>query len=349
MIRRFSLALLLAIGLAGTSRAESPPRGLEIHWVDVEGGGATLIVTPAGEGILIDCGYPIPRDAERIFKACQAAGLKQIDHFAVTHWHLDHFGSLSRLSKLIPIRNFYHHGIPAELPDDPKNFPTLIRAYKDASQGKSTALKPGDEIPLRQAGGAAAVRMLCVCSNGNVVADWAAAPLNPVAKEHKPKPEDTTDDSRSLGFLLWFGDFRFLDLGDLTWNLEYKLVSPTDKIGAVDVFQTSYHGADFGNNPVLVRTIAPRVAVINNGPRKGCDPVVVARLRRTPGLEAVFQVHRNARASAEENTAAEFIANADEKCQAEPINLLVAADGKSYTVTAGAAGKPHHYRTRSTR
>jgi competence protein ComEC len=322
-------------------------RGLEIRWVDVEGGGATLIVTPAGESVLIDCGYPNPRDAERIYKACVAAGLKQIDHFAVTHWHLDHYGSLDRLSKMIPILNFYHHGIPDELPDDPKNFPTLIQAYKLASRGKSRTLKPGDEIPLRQKPGTPVVRVLCVCSGGEVLPERPGAAANPIAKEHKAKPEDTTDDSRSLGFLLRYGDFRFLDLGDLTWNVEYKLVAPSDKIGPVDVFQTSYHGADFGNNPVLIDTIKPRVAVINNGPRKGCDPIVVERLRRSTGLAAVYQVHRNVRASAQENTASDFIANVDENCKAEPVILSVVTDGKSYVVRAGSAGKPHRYETRA--
>lgn len=346
MLSRYCLALAVAGALTSSSFAVAPPRGMEIYWIDVEGGGATLIVTPAGEAILIDCGYPNPRDAERIYNACKTAGVRQIDHFAVTHWHVDHYGSLRRLSKLIPIRSFYHHGIPAELPDDPKNFPSLIQAYKDASQGKSKALKPGDEIPLRQSTEAATVRLLCVCSNREVLPDKPGAPLNPIAKEHKPKAEDTTDDSRSLGFLLSLGDFRFLDLGDLTWNVEYKLVAPTDKIGPVDVFQTSYHGADFGNNPVLVRTIAPRVAVINNGPRKGCDPVVVARLRHTPGLEAVFQVHRNARADASENTDPEFIANPDEKCNGEPIKLVVRFDGKDYSLRLGSKEKLHTYETR---
>ncbi len=314
--------------------------------MDVEGGGATLIVTPAGEGVLIDCGYPGPRDAERIHKACAAAGLRQVDHFAVTHWHVDHYGGIGRLSKLIPVLHYYHHGIPAELPDDPKNFPTLIREYQLASKGQSRALKPGDELPLRQKAGAPDVRMLCVCSGGAVLPDRPGAPANPVAKEHKPRPDDTTDDARSLGFLLSYGGFRFLDLGDLTWNVEYKLVAPSDKVGPVDVFQTSYHGADYGNNPVLLDTIRPRVAVINNGPHKGCDPVVVARLRRTAGLEAVYQVHRNARVGAQENTAPEFIANSDEKCRAEPVHLAVAPDGKRYTLTAGGAGKPHRYETR---
>ena len=343
-LRALAILLLAAVPV----RAEGP-RGLQIHWVDVEGGGATLIVTPAGEGILIDCGYPNPRDAERIYKACTSAGLKQIDHLAVTHWHVDHYGSIGRLAKMIPIVNFYNHGIPDELPDDPKNFPTLIAEYKLACQGKSHALKPGDDIPLRQAPDSFPVRIHCVCSNRQVLPEWGAGLGNPLAKEHKPKPEDTTDDSRSLGLFLQFGHFRFLDLGDLTWNIEYKLVAPSDKIGPVDVFQTSYHGADFGNNPVLLSTIKPKVAVINNGPRKGCDPVVVARLRHTPGLEAIFQVHRNVKSEAGENADAEFIANADEKCQGEPVILRVAPDSKTYTVTAGSTGKSHEYQTKPTR
>jgi hypothetical protein len=202
-------------------------------------------------------------------------------------------------------------------------------------------------VPLKQKEGAPTVKLLCLCARGEVIADRPGAAMNPVAREHKPQPVDTTDNAKSLGFLLSFGGFRFLDLGDLTWNVEYKLVHPSDKIGLVDVYQVTHHGLSVSNNPVLIKTVQPRVAVFNNGPRKGCHPQVTSALRRVPGLKAIYQLHRNLTVGAQENTDPAYIANPDEKCQGESIALHVAADGKSYTVTVGSRGKPHRYETRS--
>src|SRR5262245_31564493 len=104
----------------------APARALDIYFIDTEGGAATLIVTPAGESVLIDCGNPGARDAERIHKAVtQLAGLKQIDHLVITHWHSDHYGGTGRLAKLIPIMNFHDRGIPDALDDDKRGFPLL--------------------------------------------------------------------------------------------------------------------------------------------------------------------------------------------------------------------------------
>ncbi len=187
------------------------------------------------------------------------------------------------------------------------------------------------------------------CARGEVLPGKADAAENPLAKDVPPHPEDTTDNAKSLGFLLRFGGFRFLDLGDLTWNIEYKLVSPTDKIGKVDVFQVTHHGLEISNNPALLRTVSPRVAVFNNGARKGCHPLVTATLRRLPEIQAIYQMHRNRTVGDQENTDPAFIANADEKCQGESIHLAVAADGRSYTVTVGSNGKPRRYETRAGR
>jgi competence protein ComEC len=344
---------LIALGLcfwlgASPVQAEGPARGLDIYFVDAEGGAATLIVTPTGESVLIDCGNPGSRDADRIHRvAAEIAGLKAIDHLAITHWHADHYGGVGRLSKQLPIRRHYNRGVPESLTDDKKNFPLLIQAYKEASQGKSKALKPGDEIALKPSANGPALRLLCLCSAGEFVPDKPGAPENPVAREHKPQKEDPTDNAKSLGFLLSYGGFRFLDLGDLTWNMEYKLVHPTDKIGLVDVYQVTHHGLESSNNPVLIKTVQPRVAIYNNGPRKGGHPSVTGTLRRLPEIQAIYQLHRNILVGAQENTDPEFIANPDEKCQGEHIKLSVAPDGKSYTVTVGSRGKPRRYETRA--
>ncbi len=327
----------------------APARGLNIYFIDTEGGAATLLVTPAGESVLIDCGNPGARDADRIYRTAKEAGVKAIDHLIITHWHTDHYGSVARLSQLLPIQHFYDHGIPAKLDEDPKNFPLLIQAYKKASQGKSRTLKAGDEVALKQVEGGPPLRMLCLCGSGEVIPDKPGAPENPVAREHVPQAPDPTDNARSLGFLISYGDFRFLDLGDLTWNVEVKLVSPSDKIGLVDVYQSTHHGLDISNNPVVLKTVQPRVAIFNNGPRKGGHASVIATLRRLPEAPTIYQVHRNLLASAQENTDPEFIANTEEKnCPGEGIKLSVSLDAKSYTVTVGSKGKSRRFDTRGT-
>jgi competence protein ComEC len=343
------LSMVLLLGLtAGSGWSAEPERGLNIWFIDTEGGAATLIVTPAGESVLIDCGNPGARDADRIAQtAMKQAGLEAIDHLIISHWHLDHYGGIERLASLLPIRHYYDHGIPAELKEDPKNFPLLIQAYKKATQEKSQTLKPGDEVTLKQKPGAPAVRLQCLCGNREVVPDKPDAPENPIAKEHTPMPEDPSDNARSLGFVLSYGGFRFLDLGDLTWNIEYKLVHPTDKIGPVDVYQVTHHGLGISNNPVLVKTVRPRVAIFNNGARKGGEASVTATLRRSPDIQAIYQLHRNVTVGAQENTDPEYIANAEEKCEGEGIKLAVTPDGKSYTVTVGSKGKPKQYETRA--
>ncbi len=346
MLRIGWLALVLTVLLGGSVPAAEKPAPLQIHFIDTEGGAATLIVTPAGESVLIDCGNPGVRDADRIHQVALKAGLKTIDHLIITHWHLDHYGSISRLSKLIPIRNYYDRGIPDKLADDPKNFPLLIQAYKAASAGKSKTLKPGDEIALKKSAGSPALQLLCLCGNTEVIPDKPGAAANPIARDHKPKPVDPSDNAKSLGFLLRFGDFRFLNLGDLTWNIEYKLVHPSDKIGPVDVFQATHHGQDSSNNPVLLRTVRPRVVVFANGPQKGCHASVTAELRRIADVQAIYQLHRNLTVGAQENTEPDLIANPEEKCQGEAIRLEVAGDGKSYAVTVGSKGKPRRYETR---
>ena len=346
MVRFWSCLVVFGLSLPLPAAAAEPAPGLNIYFIDTEGGAATLIITPAGESVLIDCGNPGPRDAERIHRTAVRAGLKSIDHLFITHWHSDHYGGVAALAKQIPINNYYDRGIPEKLKDDPTNFAILIAAYRTANGGKSKTVKPGDVIDLKQKEGAPPVKLICLCSGGDVIADGPGSPENPLAKDHKPKPEDTSDNAKSLGFVLSYGGFRFLDLGDLTWNIEYKLVAPTDKIGLVDVYQTTHHGLDISNNPVLIDTVKPRVAVFNNGAKKGGHPAVMTALRRAPDIQAIYQMHRNVTVGAQENTDPEFIANPDEKCQGEGIRLSVAADGKSYTLTVGEKGKPKRYETR---
>jgi competence protein ComEC len=347
VLSRLCLAFGIALVLCNPLAAEEAPRELSVVFIDTEGGAATLILTPAGESILIDCGNPGKRDAERIHKAAKSLSLKAIDHLIITHWHSDHYGGAEHLSKLIPIRKFYDRGIPEKLTEDPRGFPVLIKAYKKVTKEKSVTLKAGDEIKLNQVAGAPAVKLLCVCASGEVIAEKKGAKPSPFAKEHKPHKADPTDNAKSLGFVLSFGEWRFLDLGDLTWNIEHKLVSPSDRIGPIDVYQGTHHGQTSSNNPVLIKTVSPRVAIHNNGPRKGGAVEVNRTLRALPDLKGLFALHRNLGANDAENADVDKTANDGRKKQSgESIVLVVAKDAKSYTVRAGSKGKAFTYKTR---
>jgi beta-lactamase superfamily II metal-dependent hydrolase len=348
MLSRFILTLLALLALALPATAQST--GLDLYFIDTEGGQATLIVTPAGESLLIDSGNPGTRDAKRIYEvATGAAKLKQIDHLIVTHWHLDHYGGHGELAKMIPCLNFYDHGIPEKSIDDPDNFPKLIAAYKEASKGKSVTLKAGDRVPLKRADGSPNIQLRTLVGMQEVVPARNNARPNPLAGETTEKPKDTSDNANSLGFVLRYGNWRFLNLGDLTWNIENKLIAPENRIGSIDLYLTTHHGLEVSNNPVLIKSVAPRVAIFNNGPRKGGHPDVTKALKSVPGLEAIWQLHRNVTVGAEDNTAPERIANMEENCKAEFIKVSVAADSKSYTVQIGKDGKPTTYQTKNQR
>jgi competence protein ComEC len=323
--------------------------GMDIYFIDVEGGAATLIVGPGKESLLVDSGNPGNRDAERIAAVARdVAELEVINHLVTTHWHVDHYGGIGRLSELVPVEKFYDRDIPESLMEDKQYFPFLIDKYKQLSEGKRTVLKPGDKIPFR-ATGSKKWEAICLTSAGQVLAAAKNAPPNPVCERAEPRPVDESDNAKSVSLLISFGAFRFLDCGDLTWNVEKELVCPCDSIGKIDVFQVTHHGLDTSNNPVLVETVQPRVAILNNGSRKGATPSVTQTLRRVPGIEAIYQLHRNVTVGDDLNTDAALIANREVECKGEFIRLTVEPEGTSYTVQIGKDGAKRTFRTRTDR
>jgi competence protein ComEC len=328
------VALLVFCALAvPVSAASKAPRGLDVYWIDVEGGAATLLVTPAGESILVDTGWPGPRDAERIRRVVvEEAGLARIDHLVITHWHTDHFGGVADLAAVLPIARYYDHGFPAGAPPDIN--PEQKEAYLKVTGGQSTVLRPGDALSLRAAPGSPGVSARVVSSHGFVVGEQPNAPQTRACRDasHQARPDDTSDNQRSLGLVFSFGAFELLDLGDLTWNVEHKLACPKNLVGKVDAYQATHHGLDQSNNPVLVRAVAPAVAIVNNGPKKGGTPEAYRTLVATVGAPNIFQLHRNVKTTPDENAPAALVANDEEACHAHWIRLRVAPDAKKYTV-----------------
>jgi beta-lactamase superfamily II metal-dependent hydrolase len=337
--------LASVLTLAAASAANAAQRGLEIYWVDVEGGGATLVVTPARESVLIDTGFPGDRDASRIHRvATQAAGLTRIDHVVVTHFHIDHFGGLASLSRLMPVGTL-HERYLASAPEREQAQPELA-AHRALALESRSIVKPGERVPLKDVPGTARVVLEFLGASG-VFVDPRSAADNPACRARVARDPDPSDNKNSVVSLLTFGRFRFFDGGDLTWGAEADLVCPQDRVGGpVDVYQSNHHASDTSNNPVLLQTLAPAVAVVNNGPRKGGEPASLKALRSLKGMRAVYQVHRSLRAP-DGNTDAERIANAEESCDAHFIKLSVEPDASAYTVWVPSTGHRKTYATRA--
>lgn len=348
-MKPFYVSLLLAL-LSTFAHAGSSDGKLDIYWVDAEGGGATLIVTPTGESVLIDSGNPGGRDAGRIHKtATEVAGLKKIDHYVTTHFHIDHFGGAAELAALMSIGQVYDNGVPDLDPDgnpDNTRWVTTSKLYRDFKADGRNVLKPGKEIPLRQREGAPKLRLQCYAGMQKFIEAPAGAPQNPLTGTTEAKPKDKSDNANSIVLVLDFGSFRFFDGGDLSWNVEAELVTPVNRVGQIDVYQVNHHGLDVSNNPVLVHSLAPTVSVMNNAPRKGTAPPAVAALESSPGIKAMYQVHKNLRLD-RANTTDECIANLDEACQGHHIQLAVTADAKTYTVSIPSNGHQRTFETRA--
>jgi len=313
-----ALALSVAFPAAQTRAVKT----LDIYIVDVEGGNATLFVSPSGESLLIDtgnAGAAAVRDAERIMAAVKDAGLARIDHLITTHWHGDHFGGMTELAARVPIRNFIDHGPnvqPGAAADEflQKTYPQLF------AKAKHTVATPGMKIPV------AGLDVLVVTSAGETIkaALSGAGGANSYCASFKPG-ENNAEDPMSVGTHVTFGKFRTIHLGDLTKNKEFELMCPNNRIGTVDVLLGLHHGVDTSNSDVLVHALRPRVAIMNNGTRKGGQPEVMKTLHASPGLENVWQMHFSQLSGQEYTVPGMFIANlTDELLAAMPVAPITA-------------------------
>ena len=343
---------LLLLAQGPVAQHGSNPRGLDVYFVDVVGGAATLVVTPDRESILIDSGWPgnDDRDAKRIEAVVRdQAGLDHVDHLVTTHWHVDHFGGVEGLTRRLRVDRFWDRGLPdpnaatvdrTRFPDGPTPDDPLGKAYRQASAGKRTRLSAGTRLPLR-----GKVEALVLAASGETIAN-PLAPSNPLCESAPAdRAVDTSDNARSIVLRFRVGAFEFLDAGDLTWNVEKQLVCPLDQVGRVDLFQVTHHGMDISNHPSFLATVAPTVAVMNNGPRKGGSPATVRRLAAVPSIEAAYQLHRNGSADPKDNTDPLRVANAP-GTEGQFIHVAVAPDAASYTVQIGPAGAKQEFRSR---
>ncbi len=323
---RSVLFLALASLTIAQPRAQQP-RTLDIYWIDVEGGAATLIVAPTGESLLVDTGFPGngDRDAQRIVQAAVTAGISRIDHLIITHYHGDHIGGVPGLAKLMPIRNFYDHGENIEL-----NGAAAFNAYLALAGNKRTILKPGDKIVLGN------VDLSIISAAGKVIENRLERGFFTSRCEGaESKPEDKTENSQSVGFVLSYGKFSFFDAGDLTWDREMQLACPVNKIGEVNLLQATHHGFSNGQSgaPALIWSLRPQAVIVNNGARKGFSNGGYDVLAQIPGTPDIWQGHRGEVNDDAHNTAEDRIANLSAtEDKGYWIKASIAADG-SYTIT----------------
>jgi beta-lactamase superfamily II metal-dependent hydrolase len=340
-----SLRVLSLLALATVAASAAQP--LRIWFIDVEGGGATLIVGPSGDSMLVDTGNAPPndaRDAPRIRKAMEDAGLAKIDYLFTTHYDSDHVGGVPAVNAFAHFTRFFDHGDVDTSYEQNRGIEARWQAYQTASAGKRTIVKPGDMIPMKGA------RIEVVAAAGEAI----TKPINhgganPFCAGAAPSEPNKTENSRGTGFLLTYGKFTFLHLGDLTWDQEMKLACPVNQLGHVSLFIASHHG--FFNNmsgaPAFIDGIRPEVVVANNGPRKGMAADAYERIEKIPGLEALWQLHANLQTDAAHNAKEEMIANPEpsDQCKAHAITAVAESSG-AFTVTNTRNGYARSYRAR---
>jgi competence protein ComEC len=319
-MRQFLICLSLVIIVALTTAQTQTRKTFDIYLVDVEGGNATLFAAPSGESLLIDTGNggaAAARDADRIMAAVKDAGLQQIDHLITTHWHGDHFGGMAELAGRIPIREFIDHGTnvqPTPATDEflQKTYPALY------AKAKHTVAKPGDKVAMTGLDW----RIVASAGEGLKTSLPGAGKPNTYCSDFKPQEVDRSENAQSVGSHITFGKFKVVHMGDLTVNKEFDLMCPNNRLGTVDLFVVSHHGQPISNAAVLVHALHPRVAIMNNGTRKGGQPDAMKVIHSSPGLEDLWQVHFSLLSGQEYTVPGLFIANPIDE---QPATLPIAA------------------------
>lgn len=326
---KLTFGAVLTLGLLASAWAAPrvPQKALQVYFVDVEGGQATLFVTPEQQSLLIDTGWPgyDGRDADRIVAAAKRAGISKIDYVLITHFHRDHVGGVPQLTARIPVGTFIDHGVNRETTDaDTIEGWDAYQTILATGNFKHIVAKPGDTLPL------AGVKATVVSADGEMLSQPlpGAGQENPACKGAEQYPEDKTENGRSLGTLLTFGKIRLLDLGDLTHDQEAKLMCPVNRLGKIDIFIVSHHGWMQSDSPALVRGISPRVAIMDNGAKKGGSPSVWDTISKSPNLENLWQLHYSEEGGSAHNVAEEFIANPSGPDAGNYLQLTVHPDGR---------------------
>jgi beta-lactamase superfamily II metal-dependent hydrolase len=367
------LTTLACLGVSGVV-AGMASETLDIYFVNVgrgAGANATILVSPSGESAMLDAG--LPSQAPRVLEAFKQAGIKQLDYLVNTHFHSDHYLGTAQLAEAIPIVHFIDHGESVERGKSDewwiarrgvfgskagtgKKYDASYETYLKASRkGRRSAVKAGDVIPIK------GIEMKVVCAGGKTIAE----PL-PGAGQSIPECEgverrgiDDAEDAQSIGVLVTYGAFKFIYLGDLTWNESLDLFCPVNKVGTVDAYLITHHAQSFpaemgsyyfglSSAPKTeVHALRPRVAFLSlgtNGHRRG-DARAMEAVQTSPGFEDLWQTDLvRSRGESKHNAPEQFIATITDipGPPLQTIKLSARSDG-SFTVTNSRNGFSKHY------
>ncbi len=318
----------------------SGAKHLLIYTIDVEGGQSTLLVSPSGASMLVDTGWPgnNGRDAVRIQAAMKDAGISQLDHVLITHFHTDHVGGVPELVKHVKVGEFLDHGPNREDSDITRHD---FAAYLKAIEGTPRRIiHPGDTIAIP------GLKVVVLAADGEHI---AAVPgikpePNPYCATERAWPADPSENARSSGVLVTFGKFKFLDLGDLTGAKEVALVCPNNPIGAVDLYLVDHHGMNLSNARALVDAIHPVASIMINGAHKAGMPEAWQTVHDSPGMQDLYMLHTAEGSDDAHNSAEPLIANPKGSTTDGAYFKVVASSNGAFSITNSRTGQTKDYR-----
>ena len=338
------LVAMLASVVAGASKT------LDIYFIDTEGGQSTLLVSPLGETFMIDAGFAgldtnnpdkdVARDAHRIADVAKIAKVKRIDALLATHFHGDHASGVTHLTEVLPARVFVDHG-PAT-----QDVPTMKQRVGEYSEywavafakAKHQVVAPGDRIAVK------GLDVTVVEALGRQID--RPGPPNGNCSNIQKRPDGNPEDTASVGVLVQFGKFRFANFGDLPWNQEILLLCPKNRVGVIDVYEAAGHRRE--PTPAAY-AMAPRIAVLDNGARKGGGAATLKGFNASPGFEDLWQLHRSVMGGPDGNPPDEFTANfedTDNTMHAAHYLKVSARDNGSFTMINSRTGATKAYPAR---
>jgi hypothetical protein len=348
---------------------------MTIYIIDVGSGNACLIVSPTGQSMLVDAGTPDV--AKRVLEVIRQAGVKEIDYLVVSHYHGDHYGGVPYLAQNIRIINFVDHGVNVEYgksyewwkerrgaapgfrADFGKHVDANYDTYEKVLQmGHHIVVKAGDTIPVQ------GIDVAVVTAAGQAVSRplQGAGNLNPACADVKLRAEDDADDAQSIGLLVTYGKFRFINLGDLTWNVSYRVFCPDNKVGTVDAYMITHHAQSLKKSlgpyywglsccpKAEVYGLHPEIAILSLGPTSRGEMgsgEALKLVKSTPGLQDVWQTNFiTGGLEKEYNASKEHCANIGTTDDQPEFIKLVSDPNGSFTVTNSRNGLTKHYSPR---
>lgn len=353
-----SLCILLLASLGGISAAAAPQAAF--YLVDIGHGNVAFVVSPSGETMLLDCGGG-PGAVDLIYNFMQQNGIKKIDYLVISHFEADHMGAVAPLSKKVQIVNYVDHGESVTYGKSDEWWKgrrspwwragmgeqdnQRMDTYKAArATGHHIPVKPGDKVPIQ------GLDVVVVAAAGkNIMTPLQGDGANPACSQVEKRAEDDAEDGQSVGVVVSSGKFRFVYLGDMTWNNSYRLFCPKNMIGTVDAYLVTHHAqamnTDLGDyygglsccSVAEVQGLNPRVGLLSMGAQghKYGTPDAMKNVR-AQGMDLWQTEKITGGGEAGLNAPDDFISNiGGGRGEKVPYIKLVANPDRSFTVTNG--------------